>query len=381
MSSYKLITVMSSRVIPLEIVSLKTKKMSVSAEEQGSINAGCHYEPGKTEENVNEELLRAVEEIYSTLLKAMKCFGAYFGDTSFNRFFQGGSSSGQKTWSYVCAGFCCLMVLGQWFNVAIPLVCVFFYGSKIYTLLFFDMWCLLVALNITVSLIVLPLTGVWKSRFEKFISYLRLVQSKSIRLEKTKSKGKIYLVVSGFFIVAVGIGGIYILVHILDMNFGNHKPWNAWSGFRIIYPFFLTIGVALWLLPMVFYCTTCLLLEALFDDLDMRKASLDLTTLRLEHYSLCRVVELADNLLSPAILMVVGLCIPFICFALYQIAKIDHFPKQETLGFLVITIIWLLASSAELAVVMIFGSKVNDKVRNRKQVKASGMTLTEKILD
>ena len=371
---------MSSRGIPLKIVSLKTKEMSVSAEEQGSINAGCHGESGKTEENINEELLRAVEEIYSTLLKTMKFFGAYIGDTSFNRFFRGGSSSGQKPWRYVCAVFCCLMVLGQWFNVAIPLVCVFFHGTKIYTLLFFDMWCLLVALNITVSLVVLPLTGVRKSRFEKFISYLRLVQSKSIRLEKIRSKGKIYLIVSGFFIVAVGIAGIYIIVHILDMNFGDHKPWNVWSGFRIIYPFFLTIGVALWLLPMVFYCTTCLLLEALFDDLHMRQASLDLTTLRLEHYRLCRVVELADNLLSPALLMVVGLCIPFICFALYHIAKIAHLPKQEALGFLVITLIWLLASSTELAVVMTFGSKVNDKVRNRKQVKASGMTETGKHL-
>ena len=359
---------MSSRVIPLEIVPLKAKEMSVLAEEQGSFNASRDDELEKTEENLNEELLRAIEEIYSTLLKMMTFFGAYFGDTNFNRFFRGGSSSGQKPWSYICALFCCLIVLGLWFNVAIPLVCIFFHPTKIYIFLFFDLWCLLAALNTTVSLIVLPLTSVRKSRFEKFISCLCFVQSKSIKLEKIKSKGKIYLIVSSFFIVAVGIAGIIIIVHILKMNFGDYKPWKAWSGFRIIYPFFLTIGVALWLLPMVFYCTTCLLLEALFDDLHMRKASLDLTTLRLEHYRLCRVVEFADNLLSPALLMVVGLCIPFICFALYNIAKIDHLLKQETLALLVITLVWLIASSTELAVVMIFGSKVNDKVRNGKQV-------------
>ena len=144
------------------------------------------------------------------------------------------------------------------------------------------------------------------------------------------------------------------------LNIGTFKPWNVWGGFRIIFLLFLFIGIAFWLLPMIFYCITCLILEALFDDLHMKKLSLDLTALRGEHYKLCKVVELANSLLSPRLFMVVGLCIPFICFALYHIV---HLPEGEALAFIIFILTWLFGSSAMLAVVMVFGSRVNDKVR------------------
>ncbi|XP_068696650.1 uncharacterized protein [Montipora foliosa] len=112
---------------------------------------------------------------------------------------------------------------------------------------------------------------------------------------------------------------------------------------------------------MIFYCITCLILEALYDDLHMKKLSLDLTALRGEHCKLCKVVELANSLLSPLLFMVVGLCIPFICFALYHIV---YLPEGEALAFIIFTLTWLFGSSAMLAVVMVFGSRVNDKVHS-----------------
>ena len=354
---------MSSQVMPLEFVFQKAKAMPDETEDHASLGVGCIDESKRSEQNANDELLRTTEDVYSLLLKIMKLFGAYFGDTNFSRFSSGfpGQSISSKKQGYVFAFYSCLVVAGLWLNFAIPLVSMFHEGPM-YLLLFFDMWCMLVALNGTVCLIVLPLTASRKSRFEKFISNLRLIHTGSVNLQNVKSKTRTYLIIFCFFIVVVGVAGIIILDQVVFMNAGTFKPWNVWIGFRIINNLFLFIGIAFWLLPMVFYCITCLILEALFDDLHMRKLSLDLSELRDEHHKLCRVVELADSLLSPLLFMVVGLCIPFICFALYHIV---HLPESERpLVFLLNTLIWLFSSSAILAVVMVFGSKVNDKVRH-----------------
>ncbi|XP_068752784.1 uncharacterized protein [Montipora capricornis] len=358
---------MSSHVLPMEIVSQDTTKMPGARVEQESSKLSCFDSLRPTEQNVNENLLRATEKVYTMLLKVMKLFGVYFGDANFDRFSRDTSKSiFSKKQTYASNLYCYSLVAGLWFAFAIPLVCMFYKGP-IYLLLQFDMWCLLVALNGTVCMVVLPLTDRTKSRFEKFVSNLCLIQTGSVHLRKVRYKTRCYLIISGLFMVA-GIAGIAVLDQVLFMNAGTFNPWNVWHGFRKINLLFLFIGNAFWLLPMIFYCITCLILEELFDDLNTRNLSLDLSALRVEHYKLCKVVELADSLFSPLLLTVFGLCIPFICFALYHIV---HLPENEALAFLAVNLFWLLSTSAMLAVVMVFGSRVSDKVHCIQKLKST----------
>ncbi|XP_068699796.1 uncharacterized protein [Montipora foliosa] len=274
---------MSSHVLPMEIVSQDTTKMPGARVEQESSKLSCFDSLRPTEQNVNENLLRATEKVYTMLLKVMKLFGVYFGDANFDRFSRDTSKSiFSKKQTYASNLYCYSLVAGLWFAFAIPLVCMFYKGP-IYLLLQFDMWCLLVALNGTVCMVVLPLTDRTKSRFEKFVSNLCLIQTGSVHLRKVRYKTRCYLIISGLFMVA-GIAGIAVLDQVLFMN------------------------------------------------------------------------------------AVFGLCIPFICFALYHIV---HLPENEALAFLAVNLFWLLSTSAMLAVVMVFGSRVSDKVHCIQKLKST----------
>lgn len=318
-----------------------------------------------TEQNINKELVESLQEVYSPVFKMMKFFGAYFGDTTFDRLVHAQTPGlGSKT-SYVSPFYCGVMVAGLWLNFVLPLVSVFF-GEPIYLLLMFDMWCLWVAVNGIVCLIVLPLTDKRKSRFERFITNAGLLTSDSINLENLKSKKRKYLMMISFFMLS-GVVGAVVCDFVLGINFGSFQPWCEWFSFRVTSPLFLAIGCGFWFLPIVFLCLTCLVLEAVFDDLHRLFSSpstMDISALRMQHSKLCEFVELADGVLSPLIFNFVGLCIPFTCFCLYQLA---HLPEEDTIVFLFLDLYWIVASSVVLAVVMIFGSRVNEKVKKKKK--------------
>ena len=353
---------MASRVKPGELIVVKTNEISASNSVETTANHSCFDESNQTEENVNKKLLQAVEEVYSPVLKTMKLFGLYFGDTTFNRFIHVQASGSCSKWSDISRFYCGVLVAGLWFNVTLPLVSIF-YGGPIYLLLLFDMWCLLVALNGTVCLIVLPLTDMRKSRFEKFISKVMFIHTGNLTLENVKLKTKTYLKMFALFVPS-SIGGLVLMETAAGFSFGLFEPWTAWFGFRIMGDVLLIAGCGFWLLPITFFCITCLFLESLFDDLHKRMSSLhsmDLPALITEHNKLCEIVGLADSVLSPVLLMAVGLYIPFICFAFYHIVNL---PNEGTFAFLTVNLLWLLASSAMLAVVMVFGSRVSEKVGN-----------------
>jgi len=85
----------------------------------------------------------------------------------------------------------------------------------------------------------------------------------------------------------------------------------------------------------------------------------DIGTFKMEHYRLCEVVQTADKMLAPILLELVSLHIPLICFNCYRAINL---PEEETIIFLVGNIFLLLISSGLLALIMIFGSKVCEKV-------------------
>ena len=85
---------------------------------------------------------------------------------------------------------------------------------------------------------------------------------------------------------------------VLGINMGNKEPWNSWSGFKITSLLFLICGAGIWILPLLFFCITCFIHEALFDDLYKRISLpfsnlVGMATLRREHQNLCQVVEMA----------------------------------------------------------------------------------------
>lgn len=113
-----------------------------------------------------------------------------------------------------------------------------------------------------------------------------------------------------------------------------------------------------------FFYITCLILEALFDDLHMRMSSfhsvlVEIGTFKMEHFRLCEVVQIADKMLARLLFGLVSLYIPLICFNFYEAVNL---PEEDKVVSLVSNIFWFLTCSSLLAVIMSFGSKVCDKV-------------------
>ena len=146
---------------------------------------------------------------------------------------------------------------------------------------------------------------------------------------------------------------------LLGEGMGDFMPWKMLSVISTVpHALFLAFGCIFWVLPIIFFCLTCDILESLFNDLQKRMPSMNLTELRKEHQRLCGVVELADKVLSPIILMIVALYMPFLCFCSYFLTHISN----GKLAFVLVDMFWLLTSSALLAVILLYGSRVNEKV-------------------
>ena len=208
----------------------------------------------------------------------------------------------------------------------------------------------------------MPLGDSKQSRFENFFRNL-LVISSNANLEKVKIKAKKAIVIFCFLFVCGAIGALTAYL-VLDISIAAVKPWNRWFGFRILSLIINIYGMGVWFLPILFFYITCLILEALFDDLHKRMSSfhsvlVDISTFKMEHHRLCELVQLADKMLVPVLLRLVSLYIPLICFNSYRAI---NFAEKEKVVSLVSNLFWLLVSSSLLAVIMIFGSKVCEKV-------------------
>ena len=126
----------------------------------------------------------------------------------------------------------------------------------------------------------------------------------------------------------------------------------------------------MWLLPIHFFCITCLILEEIFDDLLKRMSPLnstsnDLDSLKREYHKLCEVVEAADKVLAPLLLVFISVYIPVLCFSFYILVNLR---EDNSLLFLLANLGWLVIVAVVLGLILFFGAKVNEKVgiqRNR----------------
>ena len=347
----------SGQVTPKEASMQEDQEMPASVSGQPSRNdVSCVVEI-EERENINEELLKEIDEVYSPVLKVMKLFGIYFGYTHLRHAVY---TSGRCR-KYICLPkiYCAVVVFGLWLTFIMAFVSIFVENDT-YLFVKSSLWCIFMALNGTICLIVLPLTDKKKSRFERFLRNVVSVV-KGFNSEKVKAKSRSFLVLFCFFCIFAVATVIAMEQLDLEQSPGTAKPWNQWIGFRIVYPIFTIIGAGGWLLPMTFFCITCLILEECFDDLykimsSLRSVSMDLAALKIEYHQLCEVVEVADKMLSPLLFEMISLFIPLFCFSFYNAIHVN-----EGLS-LSVYLFWLLVAAGMLAVIFLFGSKVSQKV-------------------
>ena len=312
------------------------------------------------QEHFNEQLLRSVNEVYSPALKLMKLCGAYVGDTSLKSV-ANVNTSRCKMQFYLQSIYCGLLASGYWFNFVMAFTGIFS-GNKAYALTMLSFWGLLIALNATVCLSVLPLTFRRKSRFEQFLLKIITI-TENVDLDRVKLLSRRGLVMF-YFLYTASAAFASIAIFKLDLTVTTVKPWDKWSGLVIFCVIIEIIGTGVWLLPNLFFCSTCLILEELFNNLQRRISSLhsnsiDLATFKMEYHKLCDVVEFADKLLAPLLLGMVSVYIPTLCFNFYNVVNL---PEESTVTALINNLFWLLVGFVMLAIILRFGSKVSEKV-------------------
>ena len=273
--------------------------------------------------NIDGQLLKSIDEIYSPVLNLMALFGTYFGNTGLKHL-QDVSARKLKR-GFLSGIYCVVVAAGFWLNFIMSIVDVFL-EENLYLYILFSLWTLLIALSATICLIVVcvPLGDSRKSQFENFLRNLLAINS-NVDLEKVKSKAKKGIITFCLLFI-LGAIGVVITYKVMDITNADVTPWKQWFGFAILSLVFFTYGMGVWFLPILFFSITCLILEALFDDLHKRMSSfhtflVDIGTFKREHCKLCEIVEFADKMLAPLLLALVSLYIPFICFESYKLNK------------------------------------------------------------
>ena len=318
-----------------------------------------------------EEIVKACERIYSPILKSMKFFGMYFGDTRMEKFKEVASMP-NRTFPFPLLR-CVVAMTCLWLNVIMVFVSLCTEGISNPFFFFVLMGTLLcglkTALIAIIGLAVFPVLKGKTTRFERFLQNLVETGNDLAKLKSCSIKG---LIVAGTawtsMIIMLIIASLYFPWSLV----GDHKPWNDWYGFNLASLVIISIFVpCAWLLPMVFICVTCVVLEQLFDEFSKRVLNnsvppwqLDLEAMKTEHRRLCETSDLASKMLSPFFLVFVTADIPLTCFSFYVSVnrpQAIHGDISE-LTYMLEALYWLLLSSVTVAVILVFASRVNGKV-------------------
>lgn len=366
---------MATRVKPEETqlqgaIQMTTHEMpslmpSVRAVDESISAASPNYNHGA------EQMLKAVDSIYSPILKAMKLFGMYFGETSVKRL-SSVSSIGKRQVS-ISLLYCCAVVASLWFNFTMAFISTCVEGVSVlatfYSLTAYCIWCLHAALAGTICMVMLPLTDGKTSRFQIFI---RKAIERKLDLDKVQRHSRKGLIVAGIVFILASLSLMIFFVYLPVEFISDFKPWNGRYILKVFSHVSLLYSVAAWLFPTVFFSTTCLALEQLFDNFYEKLSPLssnfvDFSALRDDYSKLCEVVELASKMFSPFLLGITSLYIPMMCFQFYIMVNPTVKSEHAALFYVFGNLFFLLGSAGILAVVMVFGSRINEKVSIQKQ--------------
>ena len=321
-------------------------------------------------EEMTNDLSEQLSQTFVPTLTLMKLSGQFFGETSFSELRD--LNPGKLV--YLSRFYSLLVVLSLWLFVILGLASLFsegFTSVDVFLYLFnIAAWSVQCACNVTICLALLPqVQSKSRSRFSQFITSFSTTTTDLKGLRRKSLKGLAFagMVSLGNFAFAL-LWSFYI-----NGVLYKYKPWNGNMGVRII-----ETGVGIytsfaWSLPVQLYYTTCLVLERMFETLkDKVASSLDtdhpftLSSLRQEYLRLCKVLEMADKVFSPFLLVTVALDVPLICVNLYQVIKItkNWSNEENTISFFA-HMFWSVCLSSIVSLLCLFGGRVNEKVRSR----------------
>ena len=321
-------------------------------------------------EEMTNDLSEQLSQTFVPTLTLMKLSGQFFGETSFSELRD--LNPGKLV--YLSRFYSLLVVLSLWLFVILGLASLFsegFTSVDVFLYLFnIAAWSVQCACNVTICLVMLPqVQSKSRSRFSQFITSF---STTTTDLKGLRRKSLMGLAFAGM--VSLGNFAFSLLwsFHLNGVLY-NYKPWNGNMGVWII-----EVGVGIyasfaWSLPVQLYYTACLVLERMFETLkDKVTSSLDtehpltLTSLRQEYLRLCKVLEMADKVFSPFLLVTFALDVPLICVNLYQVIKITkNRSNDENTIWLIAYMFWSVCLSSIVSLLCLFGGRVNEEVRSR----------------
>ena len=323
---------------------------------------------GPTEEYSGENAMNTnrqsqLSAIFSPILITMKLTGQFFGETALVQI-------GRLRTCYLSRFFSTLIVLGQWLLVVMSVVSHFHIGfsttPKFFFLLLSTIWYAQCASSTTICLVALPLAQ--NRRQSRFARFLSSFGTNSPDLEGMKEKAVKGLTWGCLAALINTVVVTYFSVCYKGM-ISRFPPWyphsDTYLAVWVIEMVFGTFDSFAWILPALIFCITCMLLEKAFETLQnkMSKESIHSFTiahLRREHLKLCEVVELANAVFSPLLLVIVSLDIPLLCINCHQLIK--SISNLEDTIVIISYLYWNLCVATLLGVVFMFGSRVNEKV-------------------
>ena len=330
-------------------------------------NSEVGTEQCRREEEMKTVLSKQLTKIFGPILSAMKLAGELFGETTFT------NDAGPRRKFYISQYYSAMVVLGQWALVLLSVTSLFYQGfssrlSFVLYILVNTIWFVQCACSSTICFVVLSLTYDRRSRFAQFIS--SFLETRTDDLEGLRSKALKGLA----FACAVAVLNAVVIIILSASNNGAVSAFKPWEGHLVIRVMEMLFGVVdsfAWVLPLLVFCVTCLVLERMFEVLK-RKVSTSSTDphhtstigrLRQEHLKLCDVVELANKVFSLLMFIKVASDIPLICINIYQLTKaMKNWSSETDVIFIIGYLYWSLCLSCSIAVLCIFGSKVNEKV-------------------
>ena len=321
-------------------------------------------------EEMTNDLSEQLSQTFVPTLTLMKLSGQFFGETSFSELRD--LNPGKLV--YLSRFYSLLVVLSLWLFVIFGLASLFsegFTSVDVFLYLFnIAAWSVQCACNVTICLVMLPqVQSKSRSRFSQFITSFSTTTTDLKGLRRKSLKG---LVFAGM--VSLGNFAFSLLwsFHLNGVLY-NYKPWNGNMGVWIV-----EVGVGIyasfaWSLPVQLYYTACLVLERMFETLkDKVTSSLDtehpltLTSLRQEYLRLCKVLEMADKVFSPFLLVTFALDVPLICVNLYQVVKVTkNWSNDENTIWLIAYMFWSVCLSSIVSLLCLFGGRVNEELRSR----------------
>ena len=328
--------------------------------EAGDIDLTEEY---RRDEEVTTNLSKQLSEIFGPILNTMILMGEFFGETTLPE-----DASRQRKF-YISRYYCVLVVLGQWVLAAIGITTQLYLGFSMNGFLYLlitNIWYVQCASNTTFCLIVLPLSCKNQSRFAQFLSSFLKTATELDGLRAKALKGLAIACTVSL------INAVFLLLLSIYYNglVSSFEPWEGHLAIRVMEVLFGFFNSFAWNLPVLVYCVTCLVLERMFETLKKKVTSslntahsFTIACLRQEHLKLCEVVELANKAFSPILLTLVALDIPLICVNVYEAMKaVKKWSDEADVVFMVGYVYWGVCISALLAVVCIFGNRVNEKV-------------------